>query len=89
MPQASLLPNSAIASLVCFLQVAEGDDVAVGLDRVEDAVGARVRLDQAMGAQVLVDEQRVERGGVEAGQEHVDHDDRSISRSFRRSERSL
>ena len=58
-----------------FLQIAEGDDVAVGLDRVQDAVGARVRLDQAVVDEALVDEQRVERRGVEAGQEHVDHDD--------------
>ena len=61
--------------MVCLLEVAEADDVAVGLDRVEDAVGARVRLDQAVRAQVLVDPQRVERRGVEAGQEHVDDDD--------------
>ena len=58
-----------------FLEVAEGDDVAVGLHRVEDAVRARVRLDQSVGAQVLVDEQRVQRRRVEAGEEHVHHDD--------------
>ena len=64
-----------MASLVSLLEVAEADDVAVGLDRVEDAVGARVRLDQAVGAQVLVDQQGVQRGRVEAGEEHVDDDD--------------
>ena len=57
-----------------LLEVAEADDVAVRLDRVEDAVGARVGLDQSVRAQVLVDPQGVERGGVKTGQEHVDHD---------------
>ena len=57
-----------------FLQVAEGDDVAVRLDRVEDPVRPAERLDQAMQSQVLVHEQRVQRGRVEAGEEHVDHD---------------
>jgi hypothetical protein len=33
-----------------LLQIAEGDDVAVGLDRIEDAVGARIRLDQPVRA---------------------------------------
>ena len=55
------------------LKVTEGDDVAVGLDRVQDAVGTRVRLDQTMRAKVLVHEQRVQRGRVEAREEHVDH----------------
>ena len=72
---ASLLPNSAMASLVSSSRSRKRDDVAVGLDRVQDAVGARVRLDQAVVDQALVDEQRVQRRGVEAGQEHVDHDD--------------
>ena len=33
-----------------LLEVAEADDVAVGLDRVQDPVGAGERLDQAVGA---------------------------------------
>ena len=74
MPRASLLPNSAIASFVCSSRSRKRDDVAVGLDRVEDAVGARVGLDQAVRAQALVDPERVQRRGVEAGQEHVDDD---------------
>jgi len=46
--------------------------VAVGLGRVENAVGAGERLDQAVLLEVLVDIERVEELGVEAGEEHVD-----------------
>ena len=56
-------------------EVAEADDVSVGLDRVEDSVCARKGLDEAVGAQVLVDPQGVEGLGVEAGEEHVHDDD--------------
>ena len=58
-------------------QIAERDDVAVGLHGVEDAVGSRVGLDEPVGPQVFVDEQRVQRRGIETGQEHV-HDDHQI-----------
>ena len=62
--------------VVCLLlEVTEADDVAEGLDRVEDPVRARIGLQQTVSAQVLVDPERVEGGGVEAGQKHVDHDD--------------
>ena len=57
-----------------ILQVAEADDVAEGLDRIEDAVGAAERLDQAMHFQIFVHPKGVEGGGIEAGQEHIDHD---------------
>ena len=56
-------------------EVAEAHDVAERLDGVEDAVRARERLDEAVHLQVLVDPQRVERLGVEAGEEHVDDDE--------------
>ena len=58
-----------------ILQVPERDDVAVGLDRVEDPVGARKRLYQTVLAQALVDPERVQCRGVEAREEHVDDDD--------------
>ena len=60
-----------------LVQVPEGDDVAVGLDRVEDPVGARVRLEKPVLPEVLVDPERVQRCRVEPGQEHV-HDDRQV-----------
>ena len=57
------------------LEIAEADDVAVGLYRVQDAIGAAERLDEAVVLEVLVNPKRVERLGIEAGEEHVDHDD--------------
>ena len=54
------------------LLLAEVEDVAVGLGRVENAVGAGEGLDQAVVLEVLVDVERVEVHGVEAGEEHVD-----------------
>ena len=48
--------------------------MTVGLGRVEDAVGAGEGLDQAVVLEVLVDVERVEIHGVEAGEEHVDDD---------------
>ena len=56
------------------LLLAEVEDVAVGLGRVQDAVGAGEGLDQAVMPEVLVDVERVEVLGVEAGEEHVDDD---------------
>ena len=64
-----------------LFKVAEADDVSVCLDRVEDSVRAREGLDEAVGAQVLVDPQGVEGLGVEAGEEHVDDDDQ-VDASF-------
>ena len=57
-----------------LLQVAERDDVAVRLDRVQDPVCPGEGLQQPVLAQALVDPKRVERGRIETGQEHVDHD---------------
>ena len=57
-----------------LLQIAEADDVAERLHRVQNAVRTRVGLEQPVRPQVLVDPQRVERGGIEPGEEHVDHD---------------
>ena len=48
--------------------------MAVGLGRVEDAVGAGEGLDQAVVLEVLVDVKRVEVLGVEAGKKHFDDD---------------
>ena len=58
-----------------LLQVAETDDVAEGLDRIQNTVGAAERLDQAVHFQVLVHPQGVQGGGVEAGEEHIHHDE--------------
>ena len=56
------------------LLLAEVEDVAVGLGRVENAVGPGEGLDQAVVLEVLVDVERVEGLGVKAGEEHVDDD---------------
>ena len=56
------------------LLVAEVKNVAVGLGRVENAVGAGEGLDQAVMLEVLVDVERVEESGIETGQEHIDDD---------------
>ena len=55
------------------LLLAEVEDVAVWLGRVEDAVGSGESLDQAMVLEVLVDVERVEVLGVEAGEQHIDN----------------
>ena len=54
--------------------IAEVEDVAVGLGRVEHAVGAGKGLDQAVVPEILVDVERVEEPGVKAGEKHVDDD---------------
>ena len=71
-----------------LLEVAEGHDVPVGLYGVEDPVRTRVRLDQPVRAETLVDPERVERGRVEAGQEHVD-DDREVDLAVPESQREV
>ena len=48
MPLRVLVAEERDGVVGLLLQVAEGDDVAVGLDRVQDPVGARVGLDQAV-----------------------------------------
>ena len=60
--------------IYAVLLPAEVEDVAVGLGRVENAVGAGEGLDQAVVLEVLVDVERVEVHGVEAGEEHFDDD---------------
>lgn len=61
--------DSAVNAL---LQVAEANDIAEGFDRIEDAVGARESLNQAVHFEVLVYPERVERRRVEAREEHID-----------------
>ena len=56
------------------LLLAEVEDVAVGLGGVEHAVGAGEGLDQAVVLEVLVDVERVQVLGIEAGEQHVDDD---------------
>ena len=59
----------------CFFEVTEADNVAEGFDGVEDAVGARKGLDQAVLAEVFVDPEGVEGRGVKSGKEHVDDEE--------------
>jgi len=58
----------------CLL-LAEIEDVAVGFDVVEHAVGARKRLNQAVVLEVLIDVEGVQIFGIEAGKQHIHHDD--------------
>ncbi|SMH65925.1 protein of unknown function [Acidithiobacillus ferrivorans] len=60
-----------------ILLLAEIEDVAVGLGAVEHAVGAREGLDQAVVLEVLVHVERVQKLGIEAGEQHV-HDDGDV-----------
>lgn len=72
---ASVLVTEELEGIVGgVLKISEADDVAVGLDGIEDAVGARIDLQEPAGFQRLVAEQGVEGSGVEAGQKHVDDD---------------
>ena len=57
-----------------LLQIAEANDVAEHLDGIENPVGAGIGLDQAVHFQVFIHPQRIQRCGIEAGQEHIDHD---------------
>ena len=56
-----------------LLEVAKTYDIAVGLHRVEYAVGSAVCLYQSVLFKVLIYEQRVERCGIKSSQEHIDH----------------
>ena len=58
------------------------------LTEFENAVGARVGLDQTVGPKVLVYPQGVERSGVETGQEHIDHNHQVQLAFFRRCDKS-
>ena len=56
------------------MQVAEADDIAKGLDAVQDTVCPAERLNQTVHLQVLVHPQGVQGRGIKACQEHIDHD---------------
>ena len=58
-----------------FLQIAEADDIAVGLDGVQNPVRPGKRLNEAVHLEILVHPERVERCRVKACQEHIDHDE--------------
>ena len=57
-----------------LLQVAEADDIAKGLDAVQDTVRPAERLNQTMHLQVFVHPKGVQGRGIKARQEHIDHD---------------
>ena len=63
--------NSRIHPL---LQVAEADDIAKGLDAVQDTVRPAERLNQTVHLQVFVHPKGVQRSSIKARQEHIDHD---------------
>ena len=58
-------------------QVTETDNVAKGLDTVEDTVRPGIRLQKAVQPEILIDPQRIERSCVKAGKEHV-YDDQNV-----------
>ena len=53
------------------MEVTEADDVAVGFDGVEDAVGPGEGLKEAVHSEVFVYPEGVEGGCVKAGEKHV------------------
>ena len=57
------------------MQIAEADDIAVGLDGVQNPVRPGKRLDQTVHLEIFVHPERVERRRVKACQEHIDHDE--------------
>ena len=57
------------------MQIAEADDIAVGLDGVQNPVRPGKRLNQAVHFKIFVHPERVERCRVKACQEHIDHDE--------------
>ena len=63
--------NSRIHPL---LQVAEADDIAKGLDAVQDTVRPAERLNQTVHLQILIHPKGVQGRGIKACQEHIDHD---------------
>lgn len=71
---ADLAGEEADGDIHRILLLAEVEDIAVGLGVVEHAVGARKGLNQAVKLEVLVDVKGVQELGIEAGEEHVDHD---------------
>ena len=58
-----------------FLQIAEADDIAVGLDGVQNPVRPGKRLNETVHFKILVHPERIERRCVKACQEHIDHDE--------------
>ena len=89
MPRGVLVAEQRDGVVGLFLQVAEGDDVAVGLDRVQDAVGARVRLDQAVATRRLSTHSVFSVVASKPVRNMLTTMTRSISRFFSRSDRSL
>lgn len=57
------------------MQIAETDNVAVGLDGVQNPVRPGKRLNEAVHLEIFVHPERVERCRVKARQEHIDHDE--------------
>ena len=56
-----------------MFKVAEANYVAKAFYAVQDAVGARISLYQAVHFQVFIHPKRIERGGVKSGEEHIHH----------------
>ena len=56
------------------MQVAKADDIAKGLDAVQDTVCPAERLNQTVHLQVFVHPKGVQSRGIEARQKHIDHD---------------
>ena len=57
------------------MQIAEADDIAVGLDGVQNPVRPGKRPNEAVHLEIFVHPERVERCRVKACQEHIDHDE--------------
>ena len=56
-----------------IFEVAETDDIPLGFKLAKNPVGAGKRLDKAVVFEVFIDVEGIDRFGIKAGQEHVDH----------------
>ena len=57
------------------MQIAEADDIAVGLDGVQNPVRPGKRLNETVHFKILIHPERIERRCVKACQEHIDHNE--------------
>ena len=69
-----VIPEETNCIIYPLLQIAEADDIAKGLDAVQDTVRPAERLNQTVHLQVFVHPKGVQGRGIEARQEHIDHD---------------
>ena len=73
-PTCFFIPKEGNRIIYPLLQVAEADNIAKGLDGIENAICAGKRLDKTVHFEVFVYPQGIQCCGVKACQKHIDHD---------------